>query len=380
MSGVVGQVAFFVVILVVILIHEAAHFAVAKGFGIKVEEFFVGFGPRLWSTRRGETEYGVKALPFGGYVRIAGMNPFQEPAARDRPRTFGAKPIWQRALVIVAGPATHFVLAFLFFALWLGVVGRPTTVEPVVQRVEPTLQVEATHRSVTSPAVVAGLRPGDRIVGVDGISAPTEDELIRYTQTHVGKPITLRVERDGRVSTVGLKPVESTVAGQKVGRIGVVLSLARDRAGVIGSVTGGVKLVGSYTAVVVRSLGRLFGPEGIGRVYQLLFGGAQRQPGDATSVIGAGRIAGQAAASGNFGDVLLLFATLNVFIGILNLLPLLPFDGGHLAVLAIEKIRGRPVDARKLIPVTAVVATLLILFMVSLVYLDITKPVPDLFR
>jgi membrane-associated protease RseP (regulator of RpoE activity) len=145
-------------------------------------------------------------------------------------------------------------------------------------------------------------------------------------------------------------------------------------------VTGGVKLVGSYTGVVVSSLGRLFGPQGIGRVYQLLFGSAQRQPGDATSVIGAGRIAGQAASSGNFGDVLLLFATLNVFIGILNLLPLLPFDGGHLAVLVIEKIRGRPVDARKLIPVTAVVATLLILFMVSLVYLDITKPVPDLFR
>jgi membrane-associated protease RseP (regulator of RpoE activity) len=380
MSGVAGQVAFFVVILFVILIHEGAHFAVAKAFGIKVEEFFVGFGPRLWSTRRGETEYGVKAFPFGGYVRIAGMNPFQEPAARDRPRTFGAKPIWQRALVILAGPATHFVLAFVFFAVWLGAVGRPTTVEPVVQQVERTLQVMPSHRTVTSPAVVAGLRPGDRIVGVDGIAAPTEGELIRYTQTHVGNPITLRVERDGRVFSVGLKPVESTVAGRQVGRIGVVLSLARDQTGIVGSVTGGAKLVGSYTAVVVRSLGHLFGPEGIGRVFSLLFGNAQRQPGDATSVIGAGRIAGQAASSGNFGDVLLLFATLNVFIGILNLLPLLPFDGGHLAVLAIEKVRGRPIDARKLIPVTAVVATLLIVFMVSLVYLDITKPIPDLFR
>src|SRR3954468_20559044 len=124
MSGIIGQIAFFVVILLIILIHEAAHFSVAKAFYIKVEEFFVGFGPRLWSTRRGETEYGVKAFPFGGYVRIAGMTPFQEPSERELPRTFGAKPIWQRALVIAAGPATHFVLAFIFFALWLGVV-RP---------------------------------------------------------------------------------------------------------------------------------------------------------------------------------------------------------------------------------------------------------------
>src|SRR5207237_5281902 len=123
MSGVIGQIAFFVVILVIILILEAAHFGVAKAFGIKVEEFFVGFGPRLWSTRRGETEYGVKALPFGGYVRIAGMNPFQEPSARDRPRTFGAKPIWQRASVIVAGPITHFVIAFLLLVVFNMAIG-----------------------------------------------------------------------------------------------------------------------------------------------------------------------------------------------------------------------------------------------------------------
>src|SRR5437764_7441672 len=167
MSQWVGVVLFVVAILVVVLVHESGHFAFAKAFGIKVEEFFVGCGPRLWSTRRGETEYGVKALPFGGYVRIAGMNPFQEPSARDRPRTFGSKPIWQRALVIVAGPSTHFVLAFVFFALWLGFVGRPTTSEPVV------LQVQSSLADQPSPAAEAGLRAGDRIVGVDRITART---------------------------------------------------------------------------------------------------------------------------------------------------------------------------------------------------------------
>src|SRR5213595_2736596 len=150
MSGTVGIVVFVVAILLVILIHEAAHFAVAKLFKIKVEEFFLGFGPRLWSIRRGETEYGVKALPLGGYVRIAGMNPFQEPTPEEYPRTFGAKPAWQRALVIVAGPATHFVIAFLFFALWLGLYGTYSDRSPVVGGVVRTLG------GARSPAVAAG--------------------------------------------------------------------------------------------------------------------------------------------------------------------------------------------------------------------------------
>src|SRR5213595_2840772 len=132
MSGTVGIVVFVVAILLVILIHEAAHFAVAKAFKIKVEEFFVGFGPRLWSVRKGETEYGVKALPLGGYVRIAGMNPYQEPSPEEYPRTFGAKPAWQRAVVIVAGPATHFVIAFLILLALLAFVGVPSTSKPIV--------------------------------------------------------------------------------------------------------------------------------------------------------------------------------------------------------------------------------------------------------
>src|ERR671914_2284664 len=109
----VGILVFAAGVFVMILVHELGHFVTAKRFGIKVEEFFIGFGPRLWSFRRRETEYGLKALPFGGYVKIAGMNPFQEPAPEDRDRVFTAKPKWQRAVVLVTGSLTHFVLAFL---------------------------------------------------------------------------------------------------------------------------------------------------------------------------------------------------------------------------------------------------------------------------
>src|SRR3954467_14970284 len=135
MSGTVGIIIFIVSILLVILIHEAAHFGMAKYFGIKVEEFFVGFGPRLYSRRRGETEYGVKAVPLGGYVKIAGMNPYEEISPEDYPRTYPAKPPWQRALVIVAGPMTHFVIAFLLFVAFFAFVGTPTQT-PIVGTID----------------------------------------------------------------------------------------------------------------------------------------------------------------------------------------------------------------------------------------------------
>lgn len=374
MTGTIGIVTFVVAILLIILVHEAAHFVVAKRFGIKVEEFFLGFGPKLWSTRRGETEYGVKALPLGGYVRIAGMNPFQEPTPEELPRTFGAKPIWQRALVIFAGPGTHFVLAFLFFALWLGLVGQPTNVSPLIEEVEATLEGQP------SPAAVAGIRPGDRIVGVDAIDEPTNDQLVEHTRDHVGEPIEIRLLRDGETIEVTVTPVLATVQGERVGRIGVTLGQAREPVGFVESITRGGELVGETTSLVVQSLGRIFGPEGIGRIGDLLFGGAERQVDDPIGIVGAARTAGQAAASGNFGDVLLLFASLNVFVGILNLLPLPPFDGGHLAVLAVEKVRRRKVDLRRLIPISLVVASFLIVYMMAITFLDITKPLPNLFR
>ena len=165
-----GIGAFFFALILVIVIHEAAHFAVARAFGIKVTEFFVGFGPKLWSRMRGETEVGIKAIPAGGYVKIAGMNPYETVAPEDLPRTFGAKPIWQRSLVILAGPATHFVLAFLCFAVWLGFVGQPVAKGVVISGG----QADACTAS-ESPAAAAGLRRGDVVVAVDGLHDPSAD-------------------------------------------------------------------------------------------------------------------------------------------------------------------------------------------------------------
>ncbi len=369
--GTLGVVAFFVALILVIVIHEAAHYGVARAFDIKVTEFFVGFGPRLWSRRRGETEVGVKAIPAGGYVKIAGMNPFEEVRPEDLPRTFGAKPIWQRMLVIVAGPATHFALAFVFFALWLGLVGEPTENSPVLVEVPVMLDGEP------SPAFEAGLRAGDRVVAVDGREDPTSDELVAYTQEHLGDPIVLTVERDGETFTVPVTPVLSGEGEEQIVRLGVVLGGGRrETAGLIGSVTGGSDLVADNLVGTVRGVARIFGPEGIGRLFDLVFTDEPRRVDDPASVVGVGRLAGTigSGATGSFWDILFLFGVVNVFVGFLNLLPLPPFDGGHLAFLAIEKVRGRRVDMRKVVPVSAAVAVFFIVFTAAVVYVDLVKP------
>ncbi|MFL5798563.1 MAG: M50 family metallopeptidase [Actinomycetota bacterium] len=371
MSGTVGIVVFVVAIILVILVHEAAHFALAKAFKIKVEEFFVGFGPRLWSFQRGETEYGVKAFPLGGYVRIAGMNPYEEISPEEYPHTYGAKPAWQRALVIFAGPATHFVIAFFLFAAFFGFFGQPKVVAPLIGAVQPQI---AGH---PSPARVAGLHGGDEVVEVDGLRNPSRHQFIAFTKAHVNRPIHLVVDRDGRRLSFNLTPVYDPK--EKRARIGVSVEagtvLVSRKEGPVGSLVAGAKQIGEVVKQTVLSLGRVFGPQGIGRMFDLLFGGAQRTANDPVGTVGVARAAGDITSAFGAGALLFLLAGVNVFVGILNLIPLPPFDGGHLAVVGWEKLRGRKVDARKLIPLTAVVVTFLMIWFVSITFLDIFKPI-----
>jgi RIP metalloprotease RseP len=273
--------------------------------------------------------------------------------------------------VIVAGPSTHFVLAFLCFAVWLGFVGEPRFVDPMIERVPQQLGDQP------SPAFTAGLQGGDVIVRVDGISHPSTDELLAYTQQHVGEPITFTVRRDGSTVTADIVPVPSTVDGERIARIGVVLGGGRElreTRGALDAITGGADLIGESVVATVDGVARVFGPSGIERVIDLVFTDTPRTVEDPASFVGVGRVAGDFASRGDYWDILSLFGYVNVFVGLLNLLPLPPFDGGHLAVLALEKIRGKPVDMRKIVPVSAVVAAFFILFTVAVVYVDLVKP------
>src|SRR6266545_2267484 len=364
-STTLGVTLFIVVLIVVVMVHEAGHFFSAKLFGIKIEEFFVGFGPRLWSFRRGETEYGVKAIPAGGYVRIAGMNPFQEPTPEEYPRTFGAKPVWQRAIVILAGPVTHFVIALLILIFFFMAIGTPNEHRPMVETIEPTLNHQV------SPAVMAGLRPGDEIVAVDGIPIHSTDAVIQLT-----------VRRGGRTITVTATPVLSTVPGvrQPVGRLGVSLGAVRERTDPFTAIGRSVIITGQSTKDVVLRLGDVFGPSALRRVGRLLAGSGERTPNDAIGVVGASRVAGAAVKAGAWDFFIGLLVGFNIFVAILNLAPLPPLDGGHLAILGYEKLRRRKPDIRKLLPLTALVTSFIILFALAITYLDIVNPIPTPFR
>ncbi|MGH2556989.1 MAG: M50 family metallopeptidase [Actinomycetota bacterium] len=376
MSTTLGVVLFIVVLILVVIIHESGHFFFAKAFGIKVEEFFVGFGPRLWSFRRGETEYGFKAIPAGGYVRIAGMNPFQEIPPEEFPRTFGAKPIWQRAIVIVAGPVTHFVIAALFLTFFFVAIGSPNENRPMIEIIEPTL-----NRQV-SPAVRAGFQPGDEVVAVDGRRIRGPDDFIEYTRSHVDGPMRVTVVRDGRPITLTATPVLSRVPGlpDPVGRLGVLLGAVRERTDPFTAVGRSVIVTGQTTKEVVLRLGDVFGPSALGRVGRLLAGSGERELTDAIGVVGATRVAASAVRAGAWDFFIGLLVGFNIFIAILNLVPLPPLDGGHLAVLAYEKVRRRKPDIRKLIPLTALVTGFIILFALAITYLDIVNPIPTPFR
>jgi membrane-associated protease RseP (regulator of RpoE activity) len=369
--GALSVVAFFVALFAIILIHEAGHYLVARAYGFRVLEYFVGFGPRLWSFRRGEIEYGIKALPAGGYVKIAGMNPFlNDVPPGDEHRAYPAKPRWQRALVILAGPASHLLVAAIIFSVLLWTTGETdrTTVSLLSG-------VPATVDGHPSPAAEAGLQRGDVIIRIGALDHPVPAAIGPYVAAHASEPIPIVVQRGDRTVEVSVLPlVLHPASGQVAVRLGIEMGPAP--LALLPSIRGGIADVARYTVQSISQIGHAFGPRGVARVFTLLFTNEQRNGSDTASVVGVGQQVGVIGSNGDWAAVLWLFAYVTLFIGIVNLIPLPPFDGGHVAVLALERIRGRKIDIRKIVPVSAAVMALLGFFVISTAILDILKPVP----
>jgi len=352
-------------IIVIVMVHETGHFLAARAVGMKATEFFFGFGPRLWSTRRGDTEYGIKALPLGGYVRITGMNLLEEVAPEDEGRTYRDKPFWAKSLVVLAGSATHFPLAYLLFYLVIVGVGLPTATT-TVDGVQAALDDGS-----PSPAALADLRAGDAIVAFGAVATPEWEDLVDAIATHPGEQVTLTVEREGE--TLFIDVVLASVddgAGGESGYLGVASRIGTERVGPVAGLGEAGKTLGDAVVSSGRGLWELV--TGVPRLLSAVFGGNLEDVGDSRPVspIGLVGIAGDLGP----GLALYLVGQVAVFVGVFNVVPLYPLDGGHFGVALYEKLRGRPADVRKLMPVAAAVVAFLVVIGLLAVYLDIASP------
>lgn len=431
-AWIIGFVAILFLIALSIALHEVGHLVPAKRFGVKVTQYMVGFGPTIWSRRSGETEYGLKAVPLGGYIRMIGMFPpgpdgkvtesstsrfaglmeqareasAKEVGEADKERAFYRLSVPKKLAVMLGGPTMNLILAFVFFAIALTAIGLPTTTQTVDSIVACVPTAASTSSDATaagdcagstrSSAAIAGVRPGDVLVGVDGRTATSWDEFSSWIRASAGKSVVLTVQRDGQLvelkTTVATAKRKITVDGQPSdtpvasGFLGVspVQAMVRQPITVVPSylwdlTTRSVTALATFPAKVV----------GVGKA---AIGLEDRDPNGPVSVVGVSRITGditsadQVNLSEKLFTILAIAGSVNLFLFLFNLLPIPPLDGGHVASALYEggrrkvaKWRGRsdpgPVDVARLLPITYAVAILLIGVSVVLVYADLFKPI-----
>ncbi|MGI5322351.1 M50 family metallopeptidase [Actinomadura nitritigenes] len=394
MAFALGAVAFVIALLVSVMLHEGGHLLTAKRFGMKATQYFVGFGPTLWSRTRGETEYGVKAIPLGGFVKIIGYTPLEEVDEADRPRAFYRQPAGRRAIVIAAGVVVNFVFAFLLLMAMAMTVGvrQPgtvtTTVDQVSTCVPARLQDGCGGGRPASPAKAAGLHAGDRVLTFNGTRVADWDELRdAIDKAKPGQTVPVVVQRAGIQQPLTLRMRLADVGGEPfVGLSARVVGSGYERTGPVNAAVFAGRAIGR----TVRSMGQIVVdlPAAIPKLFT-----PERQSspgGQVGSVVGATEVSGQIFSShSTVRDKIALYLSLvvsvNIFLGALNVVPLLPLDGGHLAVVAYERlrvrfnaIRGRPdpgtVDMTKLMPLTYLAVLVLVGLGVLLILADLVNP------
>ncbi|WP_440694597.1 M50 family metallopeptidase [Clavibacter nebraskensis] len=465
---ILGVLIIVVGVAVSIGLHEVGHLVPAKAFGVRVTQYMIGFGPTIFSRRKGETEYGVKAIPLGGYISMIGMFPPQSsragtsstgiaqlvgpdarrgaaadggsptaPDADDRAgrgffdllvqdarqasaesvgdeedRAFYKLPVLKRMVIMLGGPAMNFLLAIVLFAVVLcgfGVTTPTTTVGQVNACIVPAGSTASADPATcpagapAAPGAAAGLQPGDTIVSIDGTPITAWDQVTSTVQVSAGKELDVVVERDGARQTLAITPVltQQAVIGQRgapevdeqgdpvtreVGLIGFSPTQAVQQQPLSAAFT----TTGENMAAVGNLILNL--PQRLVDVGRAAFGGGERDPNGPMSVVGVGRVAGEIASldetpvASRASAMIGLVASLNVALGMINLLPLLPLDGGHVLGAVVEGVRrflakafGRrdpgPVDVAKLMPLTFVVVILFGAMSALLIFADLVNPV-----
>jgi membrane-associated protease RseP (regulator of RpoE activity) len=375
------------------MIHEAGHYLTAKKFGMKVTEFFLGFGQKIWSTQRGETEFGLKAIPAGGYCKIVGMSSREELSPADADRAFIKGTITQRLIVLGAGSFLHFVIGFvLLISLFAGV--GITSVTNQVQKVSDCVPQTSTEvcgaTSTPSPAKNAGVLAGDKLVKINGETFKEWSDAVAVIRANAGKQLAIVVDRNGDQIPLLVTPATRMVDGKAIGVLGVINEIGTVRFNPIVATQKSVTFGSDILANSVTSLIKL--PSKIPDLLAQTFGARERDPEGLVGVVGVARVSGETASTGKLttnekiATFILIVASLNIFVGMFNLLPLLPLDGGHMAVAIADGIRNfwakrrglpkpAPIDVERLTPITMIVFVLMAGLSIVLLAADIFNPI-----
>jgi membrane-associated protease RseP (regulator of RpoE activity) len=373
-----GIVAFVVALLLSVMVHEFGHYITARKYGMWVSEFFVGFGKRIWSVQRGETEFGVKAIPAGGYCKIEGMSPTDEMPEGQEDRAFYKASSAKKLVVLGAGSFLHFVLGFvLLFSLFAGI--GTNQVLPVINEVVPN-----------SAAQAAGIQAGDEVISINGKKVTEWYKDVEVIRESKGSELTLVLNRNGEEITVNTAARLTDFDGTKRYVLGIVNDVGLKRSGFFVSLKNSVTVTRGFLVESVKSLGKL--PEKIPALWGATVRGEERDANGLVGVVGVARVSGEAVGSDKLTPMerlatfVLIVASLNIFVGVFNLLPILPLDGGHMAVAIADSIRaffarlrGRPrpapIDVTVLTPITMVVFVVLATLTLLLLVADVINPV-----
>ena len=374
-----GILAFVVALLVSVMIHEFGHYLTARRYGMRVSEFFLGFGTRLWSRKRGETEFGIKAIPAGGYCRIEGMTPDDEMPEGEEGRAFYRASAGKKLIVLGAGSFLHFVLGYILLFTLLAGVGV-NQVLPVIDTVAPN-----------SAAAAAGFQKGDEIVAINGDRNTKWQNQLDKIRNSEGKELIFTVKRDGMEMDISAAPRMTDIEdGTSRYVLGIINEFGTKRLSPVTSIADAAKLTWTFTSASAKALVQL--PTKIPALWGQTFGGEERDENGLVGVVGVARVSGPVSSSGELttsqrmGTFILIVASLNIFVGLFNLLPILPLDGGHMAVAIADairaffaRLRGRPapaaIDIKVLTPITAVVFVVLAALTVLLLIADIFNPI-----